>query len=355
MHDVAAVRTPAGGRPSACSSPQGGKCASPPVQRRPVPSAKSKNPGRGYAAGHRRDGGRRGARGVRASRGRPGDVRRWRRRAVPQPQAAGGAAGRRPDVADDAGRQDRPDDAGRARRGRRRPVATSPTYALGSLLSGGGSTPTPNTPAGVGRHDRRLPGARAGDPAADPADLRRSTPCTATTTSSARRSSRTTSAWARPATRRWSSRRARSPRPRPGRPGRTWAFAPCVCVTRDERWGRSYESLRRGPGARRPDGDHHRRPPGRRRTLASPTSVLATAKHFVGDGGTTYGSSTTGSYTIDQGVTTSRRPQLDALYLDAVQAGRAAARRRLGHAVVLEPADRRQGRRADQDARAAAT
>ncbi len=31
--------------------------------------------------------------------------------------------------------------------------------------------------------------------------------------------------------------------------------------------------------------------------------VLATAKHFAGDGGTTYGSSTTGSYKIDQGVT----------------------------------------------------
>ena len=38
--------------------------------------------------------------------------------------------------------------------------------------------------------------------------------------------------------------------------------------------------------------------------LSKGTSVLATAKHFVGDGGTTYGSSTTGSYTIDQGVTT---------------------------------------------------
>ncbi len=39
--------------------------------------------------------------------------------------------------------------------------------------------------------------------------------------------------------------------------------------------------------------------------------VLATAKHFVGDGGTTYGSSTTGSYKIDQGITEVTRQQLE--------------------------------------------
>ena len=51
--------------------------------------------------------------------------------------------------------------------------------------------------------------------------------------------------------------------------------------------------------------------------------MLATAKHFVGDGGTTYGSSTTGSYTIDQGVTTR----------DAGRAERPAPRRRSKTAV----------------------
>ena len=36
--------------------------------------------------------------------------------------------------------------------------------------------------------------------------------------------------------------------------------------------------------------------------LSKSTSVLATAKHFVGDGGTAYGSSTTGdAASIDQG------------------------------------------------------
>ncbi|WP_406101484.1 glycoside hydrolase family 3 N-terminal domain-containing protein [Streptomyces canus] len=99
--------------------------------------------------------------------------------------------------------------------------------------------------------------------------------------------------------------------------GIPWDFAPCLCVTRDERWGRSYESFGEDPalvesmetvvqglqGAR--DG----------RDLKDDDRVLATAKHFVGDGGTAYGSSTTGTYTIDQGVTTVTRAQLEAIHL----------------------------------------
>ncbi|MDH6548485.1 glycoside hydrolase family 3 N-terminal domain-containing protein [Streptomyces sp. SAI-041] len=99
--------------------------------------------------------------------------------------------------------------------------------------------------------------------------------------------------------------------------GVPWDFAPCLCVTRDERWGRSYESFGEDPalvesmetvvqGLQGPrDG----------RELKDDDKVLATAKHFLGDGGTAYGSSTTGSYTIDQGVTTVTRKQLDAVHL----------------------------------------
>ncbi|MCF6475128.1 glycoside hydrolase family 3 protein [Nonomuraea sp. MG754425] len=53
--------------------------------------------------------------------------------------------------------------------------------------------------------------------------------------------------------------------------------------------------------------------------------VLATAKHYVGDGGTAYGSSTTGDYTIDQGVTKVGRQELERVHLgpfeEAVQRG----------------------------------
>ncbi|MEW2293992.1 glycoside hydrolase family 3 N-terminal domain-containing protein [Streptomyces sp. NPDC006743] len=99
--------------------------------------------------------------------------------------------------------------------------------------------------------------------------------------------------------------------------GVQWDFAPCVCVTRDERWGRSYESFGEDPALvesmetvvqglqGRADG----------RDLDRADKVLATAKHFLGDGGTEYGSSTTGTYTVDQGVTKVTRQELEAVHL----------------------------------------
>lgn len=101
--------------------------------------------------------------------------------------------------------------------------------------------------------------------------------------------------------------------------GVPWTFAPCVCVARDERWGRNYESYGEDPALvsrmavaiKGLQGDGH---------LARKTSVLATAKHFVGDGGTKYGSSTTGSYPIDQGVTYVTEQQLNKLFLPPFKA-----------------------------------
>jgi beta-glucosidase len=67
--------------------------------------------------------------------------------------------------------------------------------------------------------------------------------------------------------------------------GINWAFAPCVTVPQDDRWGRTYEGYGEDPqisgelGAaliRGLQGDN----------LADPRHVLACAKHFVGDGGT---------------------------------------------------------------------
>ena len=49
--------------------------------------------------------------------------------------------------------------------------------------------------------------------------------------------------------------------------------------------------------------------------LSRNDKVLTTAKHFVGDGGTEYGSSTSGPYTIDQGVTKVTRHDLEAVHL----------------------------------------
>jgi beta-glucosidase len=70
--------------------------------------------------------------------------------------------------------------------------------------------------------------------------------------------------------------------------GIQWAFAPCVTVPRDERWGRTYEGFSEDPAlvaelgaaaVRGLQGDD----------LNDPLRVLACAKHFVGDGGTVWG------------------------------------------------------------------
>ncbi|MGD1992048.1 MAG: glycoside hydrolase family 3 protein [Anaerolineae bacterium] len=83
-----------------------------------------------------------------------------------------------------------------------------------------------------------------------------------------------------------------------------WNFGPVVAVPQDIRWGRTYEGYSEDPeivstlsaatirGLQNVDGE---------RDLAAPTTVLATPKHFVGDGGTSWGTSTI--YQIDQGVT----------------------------------------------------
>ncbi|WP_243716988.1 glycoside hydrolase family 3 protein [Actinomadura sp. KC345] len=90
--------------------------------------------------------------------------------------------------------------------------------------------------------------------------------------------------------------------------GPQWSFAPCVCVVRDLRWGRAYESYGEDPklvtkmetGIEGLQGRH-------RRDLKSPEHVLATVKHYAGDGDTVFGSSTTDGYTLDQGVTVTDR------------------------------------------------
>jgi len=73
--------------------------------------------------------------------------------------------------------------------------------------------------------------------------------------------------------------------------GLNWTFAPCIAVARNERWGRTYESFGETPELaemlgsaiiRGFQGD----------TIANPSSILACAKHYVADGGTTDGINT---------------------------------------------------------------
>jgi beta-glucosidase len=113
--------------------------------------------------------------------------------------------------------------------------------------------------------------------------------------------------------------------------GIQWAFAPCVAVARDERWGRTYESYSEEPGLVAELGEAE--VAGLQGTdLKDPLRVLACAKHYVGDGGTAFGSGTVGdwrhpgrTFPIDQGDTRLSEAELRRLhlpgYVKAVAAG----------------------------------
>jgi beta-glucosidase len=70
--------------------------------------------------------------------------------------------------------------------------------------------------------------------------------------------------------------------------GINWTFAPCVTVPRDERWGRSYEGFGETPELARIMGEAAVRGY-QGNDLSDPSRILACAKHWIGDGGTRYG------------------------------------------------------------------
>jgi beta-glucosidase len=73
--------------------------------------------------------------------------------------------------------------------------------------------------------------------------------------------------------------------------GINWAFAPCVAVPQDIRWGRTYEGFSESPDLVKELGAAATRGL-QGKSLDHPLSVLACAKHYVGDGGTSFGSGT---------------------------------------------------------------
>jgi beta-glucosidase len=103
--------------------------------------------------------------------------------------------------------------------------------------------------------------------------------------------------------------------------GIQWAFGPCVTVPQDIRWGRTYEGFSEDPKlVRELAGPAVRGFQGK--DYSDPLGVLACAKHFVGDGGTAYGSTETG---LDQGDTRVDEATLRSIHLQgyytAIEAG----------------------------------
>jgi beta-glucosidase len=99
--------------------------------------------------------------------------------------------------------------------------------------------------------------------------------------------------------------------------GIRWAFAPCVAVPQNPRWGRTYEGFSDRPDLVSELGAAAVRGFQGPQLSSDPVSVLACAKHFLGDGGTTNG--------VDQGNTICSERTLRKLYLPpyvaAVNAG----------------------------------
>lgn len=89
--------------------------------------------------------------------------------------------------------------------------------------------------------------------------------------------------------------------------GITWNFAPCVAVAQDPRWGRYYESLGEDPQ--------------RVSELSGPYisemqdkyNIAVTAKHYTADGGTKWGTGYSGG--IDQGNSSISDEELRKIYL----------------------------------------
>jgi beta-glucosidase len=92
--------------------------------------------------------------------------------------------------------------------------------------------------------------------------------------------------------------------------GVRWTFAPCVCTPQDIRWGRTYEGFSENPADTSADAaaaiTGFQGPNG---TLG-PTNILATAKHYIGDGHTAWG---TGSPYLNEGDAQVSEQVLDAI------------------------------------------
>ena len=213
-------------------------------------------------------------------------------------------------VADLLSRMTLEEKAGQMVQAERLSVADDPTpisaLALGSLLSGGGSVPTPNTPEGWAdmvdgfqrealRTRLKIPLLYGVDAVHGHGNLYGATVFPHNIGLGATRDPQLVQEIAHITA---SETRASGPQ---------WVFAPCVCAARDDRWGRTYESFSEDPSLviemeTAIDGLQGNG----KGDLADRDRVLATIKHYAGDGNTRYGTGS-GDFPIDQGIAVTSR------------------------------------------------
>jgi beta-glucosidase len=107
--------------------------------------------------------------------------------------------------------------------------------------------------------------------------------------------------------------------------GIPWTFSPIVAVPQDIRWGRTYESFSEDTQLTTEMGAAYIKglqtlPEGYEGTVGQTLFTLATAKHYLGDGGTIWGSSRTANYLLDQGNVQVDEATLRKLYLPPYKA-----------------------------------
>jgi beta-glucosidase len=97
--------------------------------------------------------------------------------------------------------------------------------------------------------------------------------------------------------------------------GFNWVFSPCIAIPYNEKWGRVYEAFSESTAVTETLTEASVR--GHQGKLSDPHTVMATAKHFIGDGATDYG--------VEGGETTLSarqiRERLLPPYRKAVQSG----------------------------------
>jgi beta-glucosidase len=169
-------------------------------------------------------------------------------------------------------------------------------YGLGSFLSGGGSTPTPNDPEAwadmYDRYQQQALSTRLGIPLIYGIDA-------------VHGHNNVKGATIFPHNIGMGATRNTELMERVGRAtaeeviatGLNWTFSPCIAVARDERWGRTYESFGEDPTLVAEMGAAVIR--GYQSARLDDYRIIATAKHYLGDGGTAYGTGVNGG--IDQG------------------------------------------------------